>query len=205
MRKIKKLLSFNQPIRIAIFASGGGSNALQLLNHFQESTAGKVVLLVTHNLHSGVFDFGPKFEVPVALISRKQSKDAACLQQLLEDHSIDLIVLAGYLKLIPAPIVRKFDQRIVNIHPSLLPAYGGKGMYGMKVHEAVIEAQESHSGLTIHYVNEVYDQGEILFQKKVEINEGWTAKQLQVAVLKEEHKHFSKIVEKVCSDLLKGT
>ncbi|MCL4149783.1 UNVERIFIED_CONTAM: hypothetical protein GTU68_048838, partial [Idotea baltica] len=191
--------------RIAIFASGGGSNALQLLNHFQESTTGEVVLLVTHNLHSGVFDFGPKFEVPVGLISKKQSRDGAYLQQLLEDHSIDLIVLAGYLKLIPESIVRKFDQRIINIHPALLPAYGGKGMYGMKVHEAVIEAQELHSGLTIHYVNEVYDQGEILFQKRVKIEDGWTAKQLQVAILKEEHKNFSKIVEKVCADLLKGT
>lgn len=199
--KFDTLKPTSRPVRIAIFASGGGSNARLLLQRFAGHARGQVVLLVTNNPQSGVWDFGPAHEVPVALLAGAQHRDGAYIQQLLAVHEVDLVVLAGYLKLIPAEVVAAFPQRILNIHPALLPAYGGKGMYGMNVHEAVIAAGEPVSGITIHYVNEVYDQGETLFQAQVSVAPDWSPADLQRAVQQLEHQYFFPVVEKVCEDL----
>lgn len=189
------------PIRIAILASGGGSNALNILKYFQERPIAEVAILLTNNPRSGVWTFGPEHGIEVELLSKDQYRDGSYMLELMRRNAIDLIVLAGYLKHIPSELVSHFPKRILNIHPSLLPAYGGKGMYGMHVHNAVMKAGEQTSGLTIHYVNDVYDQGEILFQQEVEIQDGWTAEMLQKAVLRQEHHFFPIIIEQVCTNM----
>ena len=128
-------------------------------------------------------------------------RDGAFLLDLLRRYEVELIVLAGYMRLIPAAVVAAYPRRILNIHPALLPAYGGKGMYGMNVHEAVISAQEKQSGITIHYVNEVYDAGEVILQARVEVEPDWQATDLQQAVLRLEHALYPQVVEKVCREL----
>ncbi|MEL6676911.1 MAG: phosphoribosylglycinamide formyltransferase, partial [Bacteroidota bacterium] len=186
------------PLNIAIFASGGGSNARQVLRHFADSPHGKVVLTLSNNAQSGIFDFAPDFKVPAQHIPKAFYRDGEALITLLQDYQVDLIVLAGYLKLIPAAVVAAFPDRILNIHPSLLPAHGGKGMYGMRVHEAVIAAGDKESGMTVHYVNERYDEGAVIFQDKVQVGANWTARDLQQAVLKLEHQHYPAQIEQVC-------
>lgn len=188
-------------VRIAIFASGGGSNARTILEHTENYAGAEVVLLVTNNPDSGAIRFVRQFSCPAIVLSKKQYQDGDYINQLLSAHRVDLVVLAGYLKLVPAATVRAFPNRILNIHPALLPAYGGKGMFGMNVHNRVISNGEKASGITIHYVNEVYDDGEILFQKAVEIGENWTPGQLQKEVQKLEHQHFWEVIKKVCENI----
>ncbi|MDX1907282.1 MAG: phosphoribosylglycinamide formyltransferase [Bacteroidia bacterium] len=187
-------------LNIAIFASGGGSNARALLRYFQGHPDIRVSLLVSNNPHSGIFEMGPDFGVPTVLLPRHQDGDE--IVRTLHTHEVELVVLAGYLKLIPDAVVAAFPRRIINIHPSLLPRYGGKGMYGMRVHEAVILAHEITSGITIHYVNEVYDQGEMIFQAELPVAAGWTPADLQAAVQRLEHQYFPEVVEKICAKLL---
>ncbi len=189
------------PVRIAIFASGGGSNARVLLDHFRGSYVGEIVLLATENPHSGILHFAPEYGVPAVVFPPQAHRDGAYLLELLRSYRIELLVLAGYLKKIPDAVVHDFPQRVLNIHPSLLPAYGGKGMYGLRVHQAVIEAGERYSGMTIHYVNEVYDQGQIVFQERLPVGEGMSPEALQMAVLKLEHKYYPKTVEKVAQTI----
>ena len=189
----------NKPVvNIAIFASGGGSNARKILAYQSGQGSYHTTLLVTNSPKSGVFQIGHDFGIPALKLSPAQYRDGAFLTSLLAHFKVDVIVLAGYLKLIPADLVKAFPKRILNIHPSLLPKYGGKGMYGMKVHENVILCGEKASGITIHYVNEIYDEGEVILQKEVEIAPQWTATELQKEVQKLEHKFYPEIVEKVC-------
>lgn len=182
---------------IAIFASGGGSNASNILQHFSQSEVANVALLCTHNPSSGVFQFGPDFKCPVHLLRREQYQSGDYLSRLLMHYQIEWIVLAGYIKKIPKTLLAHYPQRILNIHPSLLPAFGGKGMYGMRVHEAVIEAEAERSGMTIHLVNEVYDEGKIIFQAELQIPQGTSPSTLQQAVLKLEHMYYPQIIENV--------
>ena len=187
--------------RIAVFASGSGSNAEAIIRHLYESVAGEVVLVCSNKANAGVIARAWKTGVPCHVMPPGQYRFADSLSELMQQHRIDLIALAGYLKLLPTDFTRAYDRRILNIHPSLLPAYGGKGMYGMHVHKAVIAAGEKHSGITVHYVNEVYDQGEILLQKSLPIQQGWSASELQQAVLKLEHYHYPRVIEAVCKSL----
>jgi phosphoribosylglycinamide formyltransferase-1 len=191
------------PVRIAIFASGGGSNAYKLLEYFSASKVGEISLLLSNNPESGVFELGPEFKVPVVFLPPGARKNGQYLLRLLEAHEIELIVLAGYLKHIPDALVAAFPRRILNIHPALLPRHGGKGMYGMHVHRAVIDAGDPFSGITIHYVNENYDEGEIIFQKKLSVAPFWQPEELQQAVLKLEHQHFPEVVARCCQELRK--
>ena len=200
MRQNSVYLENKRPVRIAVFASGGGSNARKILENFSGYHQMEVRVLVTNNPHSGVFQFGPSFQVPVELLSPTQYKDGNYLTALLKRYEVDLIILAGYLKLIPSEVVNQFPDRIINIHPALLPHYGGKGMYGMNVHRAVIANGEVQSGITIHYVNERYDEGEIIFRKSLVIGDDWTPEVLQKEVLKLEHQHFSEVIRKVCEN-----
>lgn len=194
-------MASNPPLRIAIFASGKGSNARQLLAHFEASGVAEVVLLVSNRQDSGVFDMGRSYQVPAVLLADKQHSDGQTVLSLLQRYHIDLVVLAGYLKLVPAEVVAAFPRRILNIHPSLLPSFGGQGMYGPRVHQAVIDQGEAYSGITIHYVDEVYDRGEIIFQEQLPIQPGWTPEELQQAIHQLEHAHFPEVVEKVCREL----
>lgn len=187
--------------RIAIFASGGGSNAEAIARHIQSIDGIEIALICTNNPSAGVIDRAARLEIPCEIMDKTQFRNGEFLIGLMEQYAIDLIALAGYLKLIPPAFTRHYDHRIVNIHPALLPAYGGKGMYGMNVHKAVISSGEKVSGMTIHYVNEVYDEGKIIFQAQLLVEKGWTAEDLQQAVLKLEHKYFPTIVEEIAKNL----
>ncbi|MFK7921437.1 MAG: phosphoribosylglycinamide formyltransferase [Bacteroidia bacterium] len=189
------------PQKIAIFASGGASNALKLQEHFQNQPHIEAGLLLSNNPQSGIFEQGPQFKTPTIYLPPKAYKSGAYLNQLLEAHKIDFIVLAGYLKHIPDEMVRQYADRILNIHPSLLPHHGGKGMYGMNVHHAVIDAGDAYSGITIHLVNEHYDEGKVIFQKKVSVAPHWSAIELQQAVLKLEHTHYPEVVAQYCQQI----
>ncbi|MCI4668111.1 MAG: phosphoribosylglycinamide formyltransferase [Bacteroidia bacterium] len=192
----------DKQIRLAIFASGGGSNAGKIVEHFKNHPNVIVSLFVTHNPASGVIEMGKACLCPVILISKKQVRSGEYLTNILKLHEIDLVVLAGYIKYIPTQLVQAFPNRILNIHPSLLPSYGGKGMYGMNVHRAVKASGDSKSGMSIHLVNEKYDEGELIFQAEVSLVDSWTAEEIQQAVLKLEHEHYPRVIEKVCDSLL---
>lgn len=191
-------------INIAIFASGSGSNALQIINRLPELTsainynaAPCVCLVVTDNPNAGVLNIAAENNIPSEIIAVKH-KDEADLSlvydSVIKKHSIDFIVLAGYLKKVPAPVTNEFAGRIINIHPALLPAYGGPGMYGKRVHEAVINAKEKQSGITIHYADDVYDHGRIIFQARCIIEENDTPETLAKKVLVLEHEHYPKVI-----------
>lgn len=186
---------------IAVFASGKGSNALALIDHFngKGSKVARVVLVLTNNPDAAVLATAPAAGVPARLLDPAEYNSGEVLAELLFDADVDLIVLAGYIKRIPEDLIEQFPNAIVNIHPSLLPKYGGKGMYGMLVHEAVVENGEKMSGITIHYVNEEYDQGEIIQQVRLPVNPKWTAAQLQQHIQRLEHQHLPLTVEKICA------
>lgn len=186
---------------IAVFASGKGSNALALIDHFngRGSQVARVVLVLTNNPDSAVLTTAPAAGVPARLLDPVEYNSGSVLAELLFDADVDLIVLAGYIKRIPEELIEEFPNAIVNIHPSLLPKYGGKGMYGINVHEAVVENGEKVSGITIHYVNEEYDQGEIIQQVRLPVNPKWTAAQLQQHIQRLEHQHLPLTVEKICA------
>ena len=154
---------------IAIFASGKGSNTQAIIEYFKNHASVKVALVVTDNPAAGVINVAHGNKIISAIISKKALNDEAVMNKLLNTVNIEMIVLAGFLQLIPDFLIRKFPKRIINIHPALLPDYGGKGMYGMKVHEAVLTGKATESGITIHYTNEKYDEGEIIMQKKISI------------------------------------
>lgn len=177
---------------VAIFASGAGSNAAVLI---KEITRGHVALVVTNNASAGVLRVAAAQNIPAAVIDLKNKTAAGSAEaysQLLRKYDIDFILLAGYLKKIPAGVIRAFPKRIINIHPALLPKYGGAGMYGERVHQAVIAAGEKQSGITIHLVDEIYDNGEILFQARCAIDPADDAASLAKKVLALEHAHYSK-------------
>ncbi len=181
-----------------ILASGSGSNAEQIMKHFQQSKVGKIALIGTNNPKAGVIQRAAKFDVPVIVFSKSEMAYGQ-LTQIAKKHDIDLIVLAGFLLKIPEDLIHAYPQQIVNIHPALLPKYGGKGMYGHHVHEAVKAASESESGITIHLVNEHFDEGKILFQAAVQLEPTDSPEMIAQKVLELEHKYFPKIIE----DLLK--
>lgn len=181
-------------IRIAVLASGSGSNAQRLIEHFAQHAKARVVLVGCDQPEAGVLQRAWDLGVPSYLFNGAQLKDGTVLKEL-QGQRIDLMVLAGFMRLIPAELVKAFPQRIVNIHPALLPKYGGKGMYGHHVHEAVVAAKEPESGITIHYVNERYDEGEPLFQAKCAVVPEDTPDTLAARIRALEHVHYPKVVE----------
>ncbi|MFK7971436.1 MAG: phosphoribosylglycinamide formyltransferase [Bacteroidia bacterium] len=193
------------PIRIAIFASGGGSNAEAIMQHLQGSSSGEVVLVCTNKSTAGVLDRAKRFDIPTAVLPKTSYTDSQTLITLMEEHRIDLIVLAGYLKLIPEAFTRHFHKRILNIHPGLIPEFGGKGMYGMNVHKAVIEQQAPASGITIHFVDDQYDHGMTILQHAIPVDPDWSPEELSRKVLTIEHHWFPQIVVQVCNDLYQNS
>jgi phosphoribosylglycinamide formyltransferase-1 len=186
-------------IRIAIFASGTGSNAREIIKHFQNSDTISVSLIISNKQTAPVLDIGKQFDINTLVINRVSFYKSEEILKNLLDYKIDFIVLAGFMWLIPKYLVKNYDGKIVNIHPALLPKYGGKGMYGMNVHKAVHEAKESETGITIHFVNEHYDEGNIIFQAKCTLDVTDTAESIAQKVHKLEHQNFPKIIEKVVS------
>jgi phosphoribosylglycinamide formyltransferase-1 len=186
-------------MNIAIFASGGGSNALKIIEYFNGHPLMKVALVVSNKQDAGVLDIAQKHGVPTLIIQRAAFYHSEVLLTNLEEYAIDFIVLAGFLWLIPDYLTRHFDHKMVNIHPALLPKYGGKGMYGMQVHEAVHAAQEPESGITIHYVNEHYDDGNIIFSATTPLEPSDLPKDIARKVLALEHQHFPVVIEQLLS------
>lgn len=185
-----------QPIRIAIFASGAGSNAQQIINYFKQSAKATIVLIICNNPKAGVLQIATKENVPFLLIEKNKFSETGYVNEI-KSYESDFIVLAGFLWKVPSVLINAFKHKIINIHPALLPAFGGKGMYGNAVHAAVISAKEKQSGITIHYVDEKYDHGKIIFQIKCTVDENETAESLAKKIHKLEHEYFPKIIDKV--------
>jgi len=193
---------------IAVFASGRGSNFAAILDKIQKGEiAARVVCVISDNERPPVFEIANAAGIPNFCLNRKQfatpEEYANALLNVLEKYDVDLIVLAGYLKLIPSPVVRKYPRAIVNIHPALLPNFGGKGFYGMKVHEAVIASGVKFSGVTIHFVDERYDTGSVICQEKVAVLPDDTPESLAARVLEVEHRLYPEVVKALCEDKIK--
>lgn len=180
---------------IAIFASGKGTNAKKIIEHFKKSSDARMSLIVCNNSKAEIISVAAEENISSLLISKNDSPDKLISE--LRNHKIDFIVLAGYLWLIPAQLIKEFPNRIINIHPALLPKFGGKGMYGMKVHEAVKQSGENKSGITIHLVNEEFDKGKIIFQAEVLLSETDSPQTIAQKVQQLEHEHFAKEIEKI--------
>ena len=185
--------------RICIFASGSGTNAHNIIRYFKKSEKAEVVLVISNKQSAGVLQKAVLENIPAMLLAGKSYFEDKKLSEFLVKQKIDLIVLAGFLLLIPEHIIKAFPNKIINIHPALLPKHGGKGMYGMKIHEAVIRNKEKESGITIHYVNEKYDEGGIIFQARCEVTPSDTPETLAQKIHAFEYEHFPKVIEKLLS------
>jgi phosphoribosylglycinamide formyltransferase-1 len=179
---------------LIIFASGRGSNAAAIIEFFKTNNMAKVSLIVTNKQDAGVLDIARQEHIPFLIINKQSFKEALLIDQL-KSYSPSFIVLAGFLWKIPDQLVKAFPNRIINIHPALLPKYGGKGMYGQYVHEAVLNAREEESGITIHYVNEVYDSGNIILQARCIVSKDDTYETLAHRIHKLEHYYFPRTLE----------
>ena len=181
--------------RIAIFASGSGSNAENIINFFAQDSRFLFPIIISNKedayIHTRVKNLG----VPSVTFSKEQFLDGSDILSLLSVHNINAIVLAGFLLKVPDGIIRAYSDKIINIHPALLPKFGGKGMYGNHVHKAVVAAKEAESGITIHYVNEHYDEGNIIFQAKCEVLPTDTFEDLAHKIHALEYEHFPKVIE----------
>ena len=190
------MMKKKQKKRMVIFASGAGSNAQKIIDYFKEKTTAEIVLIVSNNPEAGVIKIAAKENIPVLLIEKNQFKESGYLKEIKKSNP-DLIILAGFLWKIPAVLIQSFPHKIINIHPALLPAYGGKGMYGNAVHTAVVAAQEKESGITIHFVDEKYDHGETIFQAKCSLSENENAESLAKKIHKLEHEYYPQTIEEL--------
>ena len=182
--------------KIAIFASGSGSNAENIATYFKVSSVAEVVLILTNKADAYVLERAKKLTLESVVFSSEQLKSGE-LVNLLKDKGIDFIVLAGFLLKIPENLIAAFPNKIINIHPALLPKYGGKGMYGDAVHKAVVANKEKETGITIHYVNEHYDEGAIIFQAKCAVSESDTYEEVAHKIHQLEYEHFPRVIEKI--------
>jgi phosphoribosylglycinamide formyltransferase-1 len=189
-------------IRIAILASGNGSNAQRIIEYFADNKDILFPFVITNKEDSYVRKRAESMRIPSIYICNSELKKGGSLLNLLIENKIDWVILAGYLLLIPSNVIKAFSNKIINIHPALLPKYGGKGMYGMKVHEAVIANSEKESGITIHFVNENYDEGDIIIQAKCSISDDDNPEILSQKIHFLEHEFFPKVIEDL---ILKNT
>ena len=182
--------------RVAIFASGSGTNAEKIFEHFRSHPDIEVVLLMSNNPAAFALQRAKNYDIDHAVFTRDEFRAGEKIQALLSGHGVTHIVLAGFLWLIPEYLLQSFPQRIINIHPALLPKYGGKGMYGSKVHEAVKSSGDLETGITIHLVNNQYDEGEILFQARCPIGKSHTTDEIAECVHQLEYEHYPRVIEK---------
>ena len=185
--------------RLAIFASGNGSNALNIITFFKKHPKIKVAFLLCNKLEAPIVQLASEKGIKVIVITNEEVEQADLLIDLCQRHQITSIILAGFLRKLPAGFVRFFPNKIINIHPSLLPKFGGEGMYGKFVHEAVLKQKETETGISIHFVNEEYDKGELLAQFKTALSETETVESIQKKIHALEMKHFPKIIEQTLS------
>lgn len=194
--------------KIAVFASGRGSNyeAIQLQIDNGNINA-QIFCVISDHANPLVFEKAKSRKIPTHFINRKQFKDGQqyviALLKILDEYETDLIILAGYMKLIPSTLVKAYKYRMINIHPSILPNFGGKGFYGMKVHQAVVDSGINTTGITIHFVNEHYDKGNIILQKEVRVEIDDNAEKVSQKVLKLEHQYYPEVVRLLCDDKIK--
>ncbi len=182
-------------ISIAIFASGSGSNAQKIMEYFQSHATIQVKLVLSNKTDAFVLNRAASFGVPTYTFNRQVFYESNTVLQKLQDEQIDYIVLAGFLWLVPLSLIQAYPNKIVNIHPALLPAYGGKGMYGMRVHEAIVANHEPATGITIHLVNEEYDKGKILFQTQCSVETMDTPDTVAEKIHILEHMHYPRIIQ----------
>ena len=187
--------------RIAILASGSGSNAENIANYFKSNSDVEISIILSNKKDAFVLERANKLNIPSQSFNRNDFYETNTVVDLLESMQIDLVVLAGFLWLVPDSLIQAFPNTIVNIHPALLPNYGGKGMYGMNVHNAVIDNKEKESGITIHLVNEKYDDGETILQAKCKIDINDTAEDLANKIHELEYEHFPRAVESYLNKL----
>jgi phosphoribosylglycinamide formyltransferase-1 len=181
---------------IAILASGTGSNALKIIDHFKKSKVGDVKLVVSNKSTAGVLNYASKNAIESLVFENSVWKEnPLAIVNTLRERQIDFVVLAGFLRKVPDELIEAYPRAMVNIHPALLPKYGGKGMYGMHVHNAVKENGDDRTGITIHWVTSDYDEGEIIFQESVEVKSTDDASAIQKKVQKLEHEHFAPVIE----------
>lgn len=181
--------------RIAIFASGSGSNAQKIMEHFKYSDDNEVALVLSNNADAYVLQRADNFEIPSHVFDKHDFYQTEEIVELLKRLEIDLVVLAGFLWLIPENLLKAFPNKIINIHPSLLPKHGGKGMYGDRVHKAVLAAGDEEHGITIHFVNENFDEGEVIYQGRFKVEKGDTIEVLKFNGQQLEHLHYPKVIE----------
>ncbi len=183
--------------RIAIFASGSGSNAQKIMEHFKKHVDAEVAIVLTNNPEAYVLQRADNFEIPSHIFDKHEFYKTNNVVDLLKNLQIDLIVLAGFMWLIPQNLLKAFPNKIINIHPALLPKYGGKGMYGDRVHQAILEAHEEESGITIHFIDEHFDEGEIIHQSRFKIEPGDDLEMIKFKGQQLEHLHYPKVVEQL--------
>lgn len=189
--------------RVAIFASGSGTNAQQIAEYFKANNAADVAMILTNNPTAYVIKRARKLGIPCKIFNKKQLAETGEVLTWLSEANIDLVVLAGFLWLMPEQIIKAYPEKIVNIHPALLPKFGGKGMYGSRVHQAVIDAGETESGITIHLVDEAYDRGKIIFQAKCEVTGDDTAESLAAKIHQLEYAHFPVIIHQLLNEVIR--
>ena len=191
--------------KIAVFVSGGGSNFMAIHHQIKQGKIpGEIVLVISNNPNCGAIQFAEENSLPVLIINETRFPNPHTLNELLTDTclkaEINLICLAGYMKMLPPSFVKQYENKILNIHPGLLPEFGGKGFFGKRVHKAVINSGKRESGATVHFVDEIYDHGPIILQKKVEVLESDTAESLAARILKLEHELFPEVVKAFCEN-----
>lgn len=187
--------------RIAIFASGTGTNTRNILEHLKDHPALEIALVVSNRANAGVLDVARMAHVSSYVLSSADVHDARAITALMHANQIDFIVLSGYMQKIPAALAAEFSGRMINIHPALLPKFGGKGMYGRHVHQAVKDAGESETGITIHYVTEEYDEGKIIFQTTCPVKENDTPESIEQKVHLLEYTHYPRVIAEVVQSL----
>lgn len=182
--------------RLAVFVSGGGTNLQRIAEYFSTNPNVEISIVVSNKADAYALQRAKNLNIPSKVVDSPTFKSIGFADEL-KSMDIDLIVLAGFLWLVPQTLINAFPNKIINIHPALLPKYGGKGFYGEHVHEAVVAAHEKESGITIHYANEKYDSGDIIFQAKVMLEEGETPDSLAAKIHKLEYKHYPEVIEKL--------
>ncbi|HOV70722.1 MAG TPA: phosphoribosylglycinamide formyltransferase [Dysgonamonadaceae bacterium] len=191
-------------IKIAVFASGNGSNAENIIRYFKDNEEIRVALIISNKANAYVHTRAKNWGVPSYTFSKDEFEKGDPILEKLREYQIDFIVLAGFLLKISDPILKAYPQRIINIHPALLPKYGGKGMYGDHVHKAVLQAGEKESGISIHYVNERYDEGDIIFQARCPVLPSDTPEELAQRIHKLEYEYYPQVIEKIAKQACKG-
>jgi len=185
--------------RIAIFASGSGSNAENIIRYFLDKEVAEVVLVLSNRSDAFVLQRAEKLAIPTVIFSTSELKNCKKVLEALKESNVSIVILAGFLLKIPIELIKSYPNAIVNIHPALLPNYGGRGMYGMNVHRAVVANKEAESGITIHYVTEHYDEGEYIFQASCPILNSDSPEEVQIKVQALEVLHFPQIIESILS------